>query len=140
MRGSRGFTLLEVLIAGVILFMVVGTGTVVYTSALKSTSSAMNALERAAYVPILIESIKSQIRVITETKEYKGDGGLPDGSRYRWTAVIKDSLPALQVFSEESGGFSDSAKTIELWQVELVLNDGRTTRQIEFVVTGGRVK
>ena len=59
---QRGFTLLEVLLAGFILFMVLSSMTLVYRGALLSSEKASRALSIAAALPMIRVIVTQQLK------------------------------------------------------------------------------
>ena len=132
---SKGFSLLEVLIAGVILFAAISTAALVYTSATKSAIQASKSISFSAQLPLILETIKSNLRQSGSVADKNGQGNLPFG-QYQWRAVagqVKRPLPQLSV---DSGQFSVPDVNIVLWSVELDVTIDNTSRQYSIFVTG----
>lgn len=125
----RGFTLLEVLLAGFILFLTIATTTSIYRGAILSSEKAQASLSIAASV--------SPIRQMISDGFTSGDyAALGSGSgsygalKYKWQATLTHSGVAPSIVQDASGMGEDLQ--YYLWRVELeVLNDS-TMRKYEF--------
>lgn len=129
---AKGFTLLEVLVAGFILFMSLSTATIVFTASTKSSASATNSIKISGYTPFIRNDIK--IALTGEDRKTSGNGHFM-GLTYDWRAQITDSDKATAVFLEESAGFEQDTRTITLWSVDLTVFNGERAEDFHFLVT-----
>ncbi|WP_409581990.1 PilW family protein [Vibrio rotiferianus] len=117
---NTGFTLIEVLVAGVILFLVVSMTTLIYRGAALSSHKA----ERSTYIngmlPLLLDDIQLHIR-----EEGQGDinhltadqtmGQL----KYQWEAKVFEYRSAPPKLIAEAGMVEEQENRYKLWQVEI---------------------
>lgn len=120
---EHGFTLLEVLLAGFILFLVLTSMTQVYRGAMLASGKAENTLSLVASVPAIRIIITE---AITESMERSGEGSFGDVD-FTWTAVpAYEGLPSLYLLSD-----TPDIKYF-LWDVDLKVTQGNLARQYEF--------
>ncbi|WP_088331525.1 type II secretion system protein [Lacimicrobium sp. SS2-24] len=135
MQRPKGFTLLEVLVAGVILFMAISSAAIVYSSALKSSESATRAVISASQLSMLMTHIQSQLRRVDSLVDKKGQGYLL-GNSYHWVARVQERAKPTPVYSGPEEGFSIPPKDIILWSVSLNVEAESNSRDFQFFVTG----
>ena len=124
MKGrERGFTLLEVLLAGFILFLVLTSMTQVYRGAMLASGKAEKTLSLVASVPA-IRIIVSE--AITESLARSGEGSYGEID-FTWTAALAyEGLPPFDLRR-------DAPDIIYyLWDVDLKVTQGNLARQYEF--------
>jgi type II secretory pathway pseudopilin PulG len=129
----KGFTLIEVLIAGVILFMVIAMTTLVYRSALLSSNKAEQVLAITGYLPIIIDNITEDLqRQDTGSQNsLQGDGNTMQVT-YNWRARLIQSHSALSVLDSFTGELLDQPARYRLWEMDLTLTLGDSTRRYEY--------
>lgn len=84
MRRQSGFTLLEALMAGVILFAVIASMTSLYQGALTALLKSEAAVDRATAVPFMMDMIRFDIR---QEKKREGSGTI-QSQQFRWKAEV----------------------------------------------------
>jgi prepilin-type N-terminal cleavage/methylation domain-containing protein len=136
----RGFTLIEVLVAGFILFLVVSSASIVFNGAVKSKQSATTSLISNAYVPILIEHISVQVRKRTDGPDVLQGQGHFLGVDYNWQAAVVRRAPVKPQRNDESGEQSgniqgESSGEALLWQIQLFTDVDRKQHDYIFNVT-----
>ncbi|CCQ10319.1 hypothetical protein PALB_11840 [Pseudoalteromonas luteoviolacea B = ATCC 29581] len=116
------FTLLEVLIASVILFSAIALMTVIYRGSLNASNTASAHLKLNTPVRSIIQEIKSEITNLDPTvSDVKGNEGVAFGVKYSWSATIaKSGFPPKQ-FDPDMGSFIDAKNEFRLWNVTLEL-------------------
>ena len=121
-----GFTLIEVLFAGFILFVTIATMTSVYRGALFSSSKAEQSLELSSAVVSIRRLVSEEFRYRDSAEEPKGQGRYGDVD-YRWSAKMsyKGVLP-------RSPDGSQPEKEFYLWDIELTLMKRSATRHYGF--------
>ena len=132
-KHQQGFTLIEVLIAGVILFMVIASTTLVYRSALLSSNKAQQTLTITGYIPIIADNITEQLQQLdlgTQNK-LQGEGGFMDVTYY-WQANLIQAKAAQPVLDGFSGETIAQEPRYRLWQVDLELNLGATNKRYQY--------
>lgn len=135
-RNVKGFTLLEVLVASFILFMVVATATSVYSGAIKSKLSAEKALKLHGFTPILIEQAGERVR----GGEASGESQFM-GVSYSWSSAVVETKSIVDKSNSSGDGestpsvSSTSNKSATLSKVNLSVREGNRSNHIEFLVT-----
>lgn len=129
----KGFTLIEVLIAGVILFMVIAVTTLVYRSALLSSNKAEQVLAITGYLPIIIDNITEDLqRQDTGSQNSLQGHGNTMQVTYNWRARLIQSHSALPVLNSFSGESVVQPARYRLWEMDLTLTLGDSTRRYEY--------
>jgi hypothetical protein len=123
MSNQRGFTLLEVLLAGFILFLVLTSLTEIYRGALLSSGKAEQALSMTGPVPSIRVMISD---ALVEDGRRSGEGSYGDLD-YAWKATLAyEGRPSLAVLEE-----TPKAKYF-LWNIALTVTRGGLIRQYGF--------
>lgn len=128
-RRQQGFTLLEVLLAGFILFLTIATMTMVYRGALLSSSKAEQSLQMSAAVLPVRQIILDEVRKLSHQENTSGDGLFGQVS-YRWESSrthIGLPSPILQ----EDSGLNDDLRYY-LVQVDVQFKIGSATKNYQF--------
>jgi prepilin-type N-terminal cleavage/methylation domain-containing protein len=119
MRRQHGFTLVEVLIAAVIMFMVLATAAL-------SLRTAAHASERATRTVELTPVIRESLR--NDPADERSGAGRLFGVEYRFRAnIVRLGAPPTR-FDPDVADFTEYAPRFALYDVELELErDGETT-------------
>jgi len=133
LREQRGFTLIEVLIAAVIMFTVLATATVSLRAAMHASERASRKTELLAPLPWITPTIRERLR------EYPGDNlatersgeGVVFGVEYRFHASLVRSGAPPSRFDVDAAEFIEYAPRFGLYDVELELE--REGEQSRFV-------
>lgn len=130
---QRGFTLVEVLIAAVIMFTVLATATLSFRGALVASERASRTTELLAPLPWITSTIRDSLRdrvLETPTTEYSGDGAL-FGVDYRFRAELVRFAPPPPRFDPDVADFIEYPPRFGLYDVELTLErEGESSRFI----------
>ena len=127
-----GFTLLEVLVAALILFMVLSGATLVYSSSVKSRISAQNALMLHGLSPVLQEHVMVQVR----NGELTGQEVFWEAS-YNWRAKMQQqkAIVANNPVSRE-----EETRQATLYEVDMTLGYNEREETFSFSVVGWETK
>ena len=126
---QNGFTLLEVLIAGFILFLTIAAMTMVYRGAMLSSAKAESSLEISAAVPSIRQSISSIFQAGDLSGTPAGEGRFGQVGYY-WSAKMTYSGQPAEIILEDSGAGEDLVYF--LWQVDLRVTLGSVERTYKF--------
>ncbi|WP_076410993.1 PilW family protein [Shewanella sp. UCD-KL12] len=124
---SKGFTLVEVMIAGVILIMTVTAMTMVYRTAALSSGKASDNVEFSASVGMIFNTIQGHVRGGNATEAMSGDGHLA-GVDYRWSTELITKKGAAEKFDIDEGDWVEQPVRFYLWNVELIVSQGSKER------------
>lgn len=131
---SRGFTLVEVLIATVILFTSIGLATQAYLSSNKSASTAKTSIELLTPLPMLLDNIEASLRDVADTQH--SASGVVLGVSYQWQAnPIKTFAPKPR-FDPDAGEFVTYPTRYVLYEVNLNLKLDNKERDFVFKKLG----
>ena len=126
---QSGFTLLEVLLAGFILFLTIMAMTLVYRGALLSSAKAEQSLSVVASVPSIRAIISEKFHRSVSEGIYFGSGVF--GSvNFSWVATLRLEAEPNRIFADDSG--LDVEFRYSLWDVELTLTKGNLIRRYSF--------
>lgn len=126
-RRQSGFTLVEVLIAAVIMFTVLATATLSLRGALVASERASRTTELLAPLPWITPAIRDSL-LENPAFERSGEGAM-FGVDYRYEAVMARSGSPPPRFEPEIADFMEYAPRFLLYDVELTLErDGETTQ------------
>ena len=118
-RSERGFTLVEVLIAAVIMFTVLATATVSLRGAMYASERASRTTELLAPLPFITPTIREILRD-NPAPERSGEGVM-FGVEYRFSAnLIRIGAPPPR-FDPDAADFMEYAPRFGLYDVELEL-------------------
>ena len=124
---QRGFTLLEVLIAGFILFLVLSSMTLVYRGALISSGKAEKVLVIASAVPSIRVLITESFRQSSFAEAHERAGLFGD-LEYQWTANLAQIGRPTDIIQRDVGG----ELRYFLWDVELTVRYRDAVRNYHF--------
>ena len=129
-RGQRGFTLVEVLIAAVIMFTVLATATLALRGALVASERASRTTELLAPLPLITSTIRDSLRDTaraTPTPEHSGAGALFGVDYWFRAELIRSGAPPPR-FDPAAQDFIEYAPRFGLYDVELTLErEGETS-------------
>lgn len=128
---QRGFTLVEILIAATILFIVVGLVAEVYRAANLSGSKASRASEVALVTPLLMDTIRARLQE-AKSDEPQQQQGVLLGFRFQWQARVIEKGGSAPRFSPENETPASGPDRFYLWQVDLTLDAGNYQRSFQF--------
>jgi prepilin-type N-terminal cleavage/methylation domain-containing protein len=125
MNRQRGFTLLEVLIAGFILFLVISSMTFVYRGAFLSSNKAESAIKFTAAIPSIKQLVSGKIRASAKEQNLSGQGTY-GRFYYSWTGTATHEGIYVQPDN------ADDRKYYYLMKVELNVTNGAAIREYSF--------
>lgn len=134
MNRQQGFTLIEVLIASVILFAAIGLAVVAYQSSNKSMQSAEDTLTMLRPLPIMLDTIEQQLRGVPNQKHEGGGEAL--GVTFRWQATPVKAYPPRPRFDPDKAEFIQYPVRFVMYQVDLNLQLGNKDRSFSYQKLG----
>ena len=136
-RHQQGFSLVEVLVAAVILFMVVTASLVIYRAAMSTSIRAESALRLSMDIPQARELITREIQSGFSNPPRSGRLAL-SGVDISWEAQLLASGQVTDLEAVTIGGGGSAAQTIALdrkfylWEVSLLATLGKQQRNLSF--------
>jgi type II secretory pathway pseudopilin PulG len=127
---QQGFTLLEVLVASIIMIAVISITALSFQSARRSSETASATLEMLAPLPLISDTIKAQIRA--NPIEILHGTGQFDGVTYKWQAKTLLFSSAPSSYDAENDVKITFAPRYRLYQVELTLTLANKTEYFQF--------
>ncbi len=130
-KNMSGFTLVEVLVASVILFSVIATVSMVYRGAFLSSEKANNHINISGVLPSVLANIRTGIRDNSLENSLTGKSEAW-GVNYQWQArVIEQKYPPKKydAFTQQ---LTKAKIYYKLWQVNLILEYNGLTKQHVF--------
>ena len=128
----RGFTLLEVLVATVILFSAIAVVSLVYRGAMLSSHKAKSHMLLDSKVPVILTLIQEKIRNSSSGEEQLSGTNNVWGVSYQWQATVESYRPPQPVFSPESGTFEHFPAKFKLWQVNLEVQYEQLVKEFSY--------
>ncbi len=126
----KGFTLIEVLLAAVILFMFLTMASMAFNQAANASLKAERAAKVAAIVPLLTQNIKEVILRSRGTSE-SGQGQFGQMA-FRWKASLKQRKAPPPRFDPAELEFKHYPERFNLWLVDLVVIIGSYERHWQY--------
>ena len=127
---STGFTLVEVLIASVILFAAITIAADTYRTHLITTDKATATAKMLTPLPLIVGTIRNDLQQ-SPTESLEGRGELL-GVRYDYRADTLQFAPPPRRFDPDRGEFRDYPPRYRLYGVKLNLYWQRRSRQFEY--------
>jgi prepilin-type N-terminal cleavage/methylation domain-containing protein len=124
---ERGFTLIEVLIAATILFMVLAVAGYSYQSSLLASRKAEGLVALLTPLPMILETVRNDLRAHPDT-ERSGHGSLL-GVHYGFEAKTVRYEPPPARFDPDQAVFTNYAPRFHLYDVALTLERGSAQRR-----------
>ncbi|MCJ8269534.1 MAG: type II secretion system GspH family protein [Psychrosphaera sp.] len=128
---NSGFTLLEVLISTIILFLFITMASQAFSQAAQSSLKAERAVKVASLVPLLMENIRGKILAVDTLGDVGGQGQMLD-MQYQWQAKILQRKAPASRFDPSTMDFKDYKKRFNLWSVEVVITLGKYQRSWQY--------
>lgn len=130
MRRSNGFTLIEVLIASVIMLAVLSLAANLFAQARLSSQKAQDSIMMQSPLALILDTIRQQIRQNPQDL-MNGDGSI-DEVQYTWSATTELFLPPPDNFISESSQVVSYSPRFRLYQVQLELSYRSAFRSYQF--------
>jgi prepilin-type N-terminal cleavage/methylation domain-containing protein len=128
---DKGFTLVEVLIASLILFSVLGISTLSYRGAVLAVERTTAAVLIADALPTIMTNVKNKLF----SRQTEGTGRFLNDISYSWKSrVAKTAKNIISAHDEITGGMRYGAFTLVLNEVRLTITyeKGVTRKKVEY--------
>lgn len=129
MSKSQGFTLIEVLVASVILMGAITIANAVYGNAVEATLKSRAALELNKNLPIVLANVRREVREAPEKNN--GSGSVFDIA-YRWKKELVEKGAPPPQFDVDERRMVRYEEKFSLWLVSLEVQQKGKTRTYEF--------
>ena len=129
---QRGFSLIEVLVASVILFAVITTVTLIYRGGLLASAKATRSIELIGAAPAIASQITDTLQ--SSRGSIATGGGSQGEVTFVWEAERLDQGVVLSVETvglEDLGADSDADKVV-LWRVRFTITLNEFSRRFEY--------
>ena len=132
-QNNNGFTLIEVMVAAVILFSVIATVSMVYRGAFLSSEKANKHTNLASVLPAVLATIQEEVQVRSRTSvtEINQDSSAWQVN-YQWSAKLLKFKAAPEKLDVDSGDFIKPPLKYKLWEVSLVLELNGLSKQYTY--------
>lgn len=131
MNREQGFTLVEVLIASVLLFTSLGLVYSAFSQSVINTEKAQKIIKLNGAFPLVVSKIKSELN--NEIDESKRDGtGVIGDVVYQWSSKpVKES----SLLKLETNDFNSQSNSVQLIEVSVFMKVADIERQYSFKET-----
>jgi len=130
---DNGFTLIEVLVAAVILFASIATVSMIYRGAFLSSEKANKHVTISGVMPSIMANIRANIRAQGNSFESQlSNQGNAWNVEYKWQANLVQHKSAPQRLDVDSGDYVNPPMKYKLWQVELDVQYQYNTKHYQF--------
>ncbi|MFT5755303.1 MAG: type II secretory pathway pseudopilin PulG [Alteromonadaceae bacterium] len=121
-KHSKGFTLLEVLVASTILFASIAIVTLIFKTAYVASEKAQRKLVLTSVIPTLLPIIQQEIRSQTtiQSEELTGNG-TQWGITYQWKGRVTAFESPADKLDSQTAQMDSYPKRYKKWQVELIV-------------------
>jgi len=130
---NEGFTLIEILVASVILFSSIAIVTVIQSGALRSSQKATTHIDISGATPHIMNKIKEQLREKGNLNEVEINGfGKMLRVQYKWHAQLLSFKGAVPSFEPDSGVYVEHTPKYKLWEVNVSSQVGKVEVNFSF--------
>lgn len=128
---TKGFTLVEIMVASVILFTAITLLTFVYRTAVLSSGKAANNVKITSTVTMVMSNIQSHIRGANALTPLSGNGRIDD-VEYQWQSTLLKKASPPKRFDPDEGKWVTEAERYYFWQVDLTLTYGSLVKDYRY--------
>lgn len=133
MKSCSGFTLIEILVASVILFSSIAAVTLIYKGAYLSSDKAASHMLISGMASTIATNIRQNIRQRgNESETELKNEGTSLGVKYHWKANLLEFRAPPNIYDIDSGKVTVPENKYKLWQVELTLKHGSAEKTYYF--------
>lgn len=133
LNNNKGFTLIEVLVASVILFSSIATVSMIYRGAYLSSDQANQHIITQAALPSILANVRNDIRAqnSNEQKELIGEGNSWN-TAYKWKATLILFKSAPEKLDPDSSDSVVPPLKYKLWDVTLILKTDEMEKNYKY--------
>lgn len=131
MSREQGFTLVEVLIASVLLFTSLGLVYSAFSQSVINTEKAQKIIKLNGAFPLVVSKIKSELNNEIDESKREGTGVISDVV-YQWSSKPVKESPLLEL---ETNDFNSQSNSVQLIEVSVVMKVADIERQFSFKET-----
>jgi len=132
-KSTKGFTLVEVLVASVILFSAIAVVSMIFRGAFIGSEKADNHINLSGIMPAVLASIKDEIQLQGNStdSQLKGQAQAWDIT-YQWQASLLKIKSAQPEFDIDTSSMTNPPERFKLWQVSLDVERNGIIKNYEF--------
>jgi len=127
-----GFTLLEVLVASVILISSIAAISLSYRGALIGSQRADINIQIAGMMPIIVSQVSDRIKQLDKGEAQMSEQGENFGVKYRWEAELINFKAAPERFDPDEGSFISDQPRFRLWLVNLKVEKNGLSQNYQY--------
>lgn len=132
-QNTSGFTLIEVMVASVILFSVIATVSMVYRGAFLSSEKANSHINLASVLPAVLATIQQEVQACSRTSETEiNQNSSAWQVNYQWSAKLLKYKAAPEKLDVDSGNYIKPPLKYKLWEVFLILELNGLSKQYTY--------
>lgn len=132
-KSNKGFTLIETLVASMVLITSLAAISLIYKNALYSSSKATTHVELAGTVPFVLNQAKAEIQNAAQidSQEIIGQGTALK-AEYSWVAKLNRYAAPPDRFNVDTGQDESYPNKYKLWDVELTITQASVQYQYSY--------
>ena len=131
MNREQGFTLIEVLIASVLLFTSLSLVYSAFSQSVTNTEKAQKIIKLNGAFPLVVSKVKSELNNKIDESTREGSGVIGDVV-YQWSSKPVKESPLLEL---ETNDFNSQSNSVQLIEVSVVMKVADIERQFLFKET-----
>lgn len=133
-KKQQAFTLVEVLIASSILFMVIAVTVIGFSNSRQNAAIAASRIAMHQPIGLILDQVENALRPVS-AEQLNGEGQLGEVS-FKWQANLHSRHTAPVLFDSETGaGFSNN-NVFMLFDVTIELRHGNASREYQYQKLG----
>jgi len=128
----KGFTLLEVMVASVILISSIAAISISYRGALIASQRADNNIQVSGVMPVIMAQVSEGLQQLDKGETKLFQNGVSWGVKYQWQAELIDFKSPPERFDPDEGDFIVDQARFRLWLVDLQVEKGSVQQTYQF--------
>lgn len=130
---QKGFTLLEVLVAAMILFLVIAMLAQIFATSTKASKAAERTVKVTSSMPLFVQAIREHLSSETPALGAKKTGrGELLQLRYEWNAEVIEFKAPPDRLDVDLGSMTSYEPKFALWKVDLIIGQGEYERIVSY--------